>query len=137
MANQYPNRTDLANPAQKVARQAAKGQAYGEAGKQMAAQRAVPMAAPPTSAPVAPAPAVMPGSLGDLTRPTERPTEPETAGLPYGAGPGPEVFGAPANGGITPGSYEDLLSQVRYIYSKYPNTGVLQLLMDLENQQVT
>lgn len=113
---------------------AAKGQAYGEAGKQMAAQSVVPVAASPTSASVTPPPPTMPGQLGDLARPTERPSEPETAGLPYGPGPGPEVFGAPMNGGITPGSYEDLLSKVRYVYSKYPNSAVLQLIMDLENQ---
>ena len=136
MAQAYPNRTDLRNPAQKVAKMAAKGQPYGEAGQQLASQSAVPMAAPPTTAPPAPV-GPAPGGLGDLLRPTERPNEPDTAGMPFGPGPGREVFGAPVGGGITPGSYEDLLSQVRYIYSKYPNTGVLQLLMDLENQQVS
>jgi hypothetical protein len=48
---EYPNRSDLRNPAQKLAATAAKGQAYGEAGKQMAAQQVVPMGAGPSAAP--------------------------------------------------------------------------------------
>ena len=135
MAEQYPNRTDLQNPTQKVAKMAATGQAYGEAGKQLAAQSAVPMGASPAdnAAPQLP----QPGQLGDLTRGTERPQEPDTAGMPFGPGVGPEVFGAPMNGNIGPGSIEDLIHQVRYIYSKYPNSAVLQLMMDLENQPIT
>lgn len=133
MAEKYPNRTDLQNPTQKVAKMAATGQTYGEAGKQLAAQSAVPMGASPMET----APPSMPGQLGDLTRGTERPQEPDTAGMPFGPGVGPEVFGAPMNGNISPGSTEDLLHQVRYIYSKYPNSAVLQLMMDLENQPLT
>ena len=135
MAEQYPNRTDLQNPTQKVAKTAATGQAYGEAGKQLAAQSAVPMGASPADTAVPQLP--QPGQLGDLTRGTERPQEPDTAGMPFGPGVGPEVFGAPMNGNIGPGSVEDLIHQVRYIYSKYPNSAVLQLMMDLENQPIT
>jgi len=90
MAKQYSNRTDLQNPAKKMAATAAKGQTYGEAGKQMAAQRAVPMAAP------APAPrprnAVAPGSMGAFNRDTTAPDEPVTAGA--NVGPGPNAFQA-------------------------------------------
>lgn len=136
MAEQYPNRTDLRNPADKVAKMAAKNQPYGEAGKQLTAQSVVPIAAPPTDQVQQIQPTVTPGSLGDLVRPTERPEEPDTAGMPFGDGPGREVFGAPMNGGIDAGSYEDLLQQVRYVYSKYPNTAILQLIMDLENYQL-
>jgi hypothetical protein len=88
MAKQYSNRTDLQNPAKKMAVTAAKGQTYGEAGKQMAAQRAVPMAG------AAPAPAqrnsVAPGSMGAFNRDTAAPDEPVTAGA--NVGPGPNAF---------------------------------------------
>jgi hypothetical protein len=40
---EYSNRTDLQNPAAKMAATAAKGQAYGEAGAQIASQQAVQM----------------------------------------------------------------------------------------------
>jgi len=68
----YSNRSDL--NAQPV--RAKSGQGYGERKRAEDAQRAVPL--PQTRQPFA--------------RPTERPTEPITAGLPMGAGPGPEVL---------------------------------------------
>jgi hypothetical protein len=90
MAKQYSNRTDLQNPAKKMAVTAAKGQTYGEAGKQLAAQRAVPMAG------AAPAPrprnTVAPGSMGAFNRDTAAPDEPVTAGA--NVGPGPNAFQA-------------------------------------------
>ena len=88
MAKQYSNRTDLRNPAKKMAATASKGQTYGEAGKQIAAQRAVPMGSSPSdivSAPQKQRPT--PGSLGDFSRATEAPQEPVTAGANIGAGP--------------------------------------------------
>lgn len=123
---QYSNRTDLQNPAQKVAKSAAKGQTYGKAAEQMRAQAAVPMAAPPTS----PAP-VAPGSLGELTRPTERPDEPATFGSIVGPGPGPEALG------ITPtvpkvGSKRDLVERVRAVADAYPSPVLLMFLAELE-----
>lgn len=87
MAKQYSNRTDLRNPATKVAATAAKGQAYGEAGKQLAAQRAVPMAAPTVATAPPSRPTVTPGSMGAFNRPTDFPQEPVTAGANIGAGP--------------------------------------------------
>ena len=73
----YPNRTDLQNKAQKIARAAATNQTYGAAKEQMDAQRAVPMGPSPTSA--APAPAQrsrpQPGQVTSLMAPTERPSE--------------------------------------------------------------
>lgn len=123
----YANRTDLQNPTKKMAVTAAPGQTYGEAGAQRAAQQAVPMGTPQ-------APAVTPGSLGALDRPTERPMEPVTAGNPLGMGPGAEALVTPLPDTLMPGGRQDIINQVRYVYSKYPNTAVLQLLLELENQ---
>lgn len=109
---------------------AAPGQTYGEAGAQRAAQQAVPMGTPQ-------APVVSPGSLGPLDRPTERPLEPITAGNPLGAGPGAEALATPLPDTLMAGGKQDLINQVRYVYSKYPNTAVLQLLLELENQPLT
>ena len=125
----YGNRTDLQNPTNKMAVTAAPGQTYGEAGAQRAAQQAVPMGTPQ-------APVVAPGSLGNLDRPTERPMEPVTAGNPMGAGPGADALVPPMPQVLQPGSRQDLINQVRYIYSKNPNTAVFQLLLELENQQL-
>lgn len=74
-SRKYPNRSDLRNPAEKIAKQAATGQTYGAAAEQMRAQQAVPMGGPPTTAaapqqPTTPRPT--PGSLGALDRPSER-----------------------------------------------------------------
>ena len=124
----YGQRTDL----NKMPATAAPGQTYGEAGAQKAAQRAVPMGA---SAPSAP-PSATPGQYGPFDRATERPQEPVTTGNPMGAGAGPEVLPAPPPAYLQPGSREDLISQVRYIYSKNPNSAVFQLLLELENQPI-
>jgi hypothetical protein len=126
----YGNRTDLQNPTNKMAVTAATGQTYGEAGAQRAAQQAIPMGAPQ-------APVIAPGSLGNLDRPTERPMEPVTAGNPLGMGPGSEALVTPLPDTLMPGGKQDLINQVRYVYSKYPNTAVLQLLLELENQPLT
>lgn len=97
------------------------GQTYGEATRQRASQRMVPTGPSPTSE----------VDLGPLTRPTEAPEEPITAGLPVGAGPGPEAIPAV---GIQPGSKQDLMLQVRAIASRYPNPALLALLTELEMQ---
>lgn len=92
------------------------GQTYGQRAMQERAQDVVPTGPPPTD--------VVP-----LGAPSQRPTEPITAGLPMGAGPGPEAI-QPV--GIQPGSREDLLLQVRAIASRYPNPALLALLTELE-----
>ena len=100
------------------------GQTYGEGARQQASQRVVPVGAPPTE----------PGggvNITPLSAPTERPNEPITAGLPIGAGPGPEAM-API--GIEPGSRLDLALQVRAIASRYPNPALIALLQELESQ---
>ena len=73
----YPNRSDLRNPAGKIAARAATGQTYGEAGKQLAAQKAVPMGASPMAMPQPTQPVNRPvaGSVVDMMAPTERPQD--------------------------------------------------------------
>jgi hypothetical protein len=125
MAKQYPNRSDLRNPAKKIAAKAAPGQTYGEAGKQVAAQKAVPMAAPPTDvAPTpAPQPRVAPGSMGPLNRPTERPMEPVTAGAPFGPG-----RNQPLAGYIGPRNNDPVLDELRALYATYPSDELADML---------
>lgn len=78
----YGNRSDLNKPAS--------ADVYGDRVARERRMEAVPLqrAAPPTpqgmQGPAAPMP---------FDRPSERPMEPVTAGLPTGAGPGPEVLG--------------------------------------------
>jgi hypothetical protein len=128
MAKQYSNRTDLQNPAKKMAASAAKGQTYGEAGKQMAAQRAVPMAAP------APAPrprnAVAPGSMGAFNRDTTAPDEPVTAGA--NVGPGANAFQA----GITapPMFGNPVLQELIVLNQLYPSDDLKNLISVLTDK---
>lgn len=131
MSDAYANRTDLNNPAQRVARQVVPGQTYGQGAAQMRAQQAVPMGRSPVeTTPQAPRP--VPGTIGKLTRPSERPGEPITAGAPFGAGPnGNTVLPAAAP---EKGSRQDLIERVRAIYSMYPNPNLMSLLTVLENQ---
>ena len=120
MAKQYSNRTDLQNPAKKIAAQAAKGQTYGEAGKQMEAQRAVPMAAPPTDS----VPRMAPGSMGAFNRPTEIPLEPVTAGANLGMGP------SSAQAGIyqAVNTGREILDELIVLNEMFPNDDLANLI---------
>jgi len=131
----YSNRTDLNNPVKKLPVTAATGQTYGEAGAQRRAQQAVPMGAPQPPQ-TAQQQQRQPLPVTPLTAPTERPDEPITAGNPLGAGPGMDMLPQPMPMGAAPGSRQDLINQVRYIYSKTPNTALLQLLLELENVSI-
>lgn len=120
MAQQYPNRTDLQNPAQKIARQAAKGQQYGQAGQQMAAQRAVPMAKAPSDvapAGAAPRPKPTPGGLGALDRPSERPNEPLA----------PMYQNTP----LMFSTSDPVIEEISMLYAQYPNDDLAALLSAL------
>ena len=128
MAKQYSNRTDLQNPAKKMAVSAAKGQTYGEAGKQLAAQRAVPMAAP------APAPRprnpVAPGSMGAFNRDTTAPDEPVTAGA--NVGPGPNAFQA---GIMAPAMMGNpVLQELIVLNQLFPNDDLKNLISILTDR---
>lgn len=122
MSDAYANRSDLQNPANKVARQVATGQTYGKAKEQMEAQRAVPMGAAPTDVPQMQRP--VPGTLGALTRRSERPMEPITAGAPFGAGPGPAAVGMPQP--LSPNALA--VEEVRAIAMATGNDDLLDLL---------
>lgn len=118
MAQQYPNRTDLQNPAQKIARQAAKGQQYGQATQQMKSQQAVPMGAAPSDvAPTAPRPRPTPGGLGALDRPSERPNDP-LAPMYQNT---PLMFSAS----------DPVLDEISMLYAQYPNDDLAALLSAL------
>jgi hypothetical protein len=121
------NRSDLNNPAKKVAKQAARGQTYGEGAKQMRAQEAVPMAPSPTGTPRAAAPqpqGSLPGRLGAFTRPSERPSEPLTAGADFGAGPNSVQAGMP----FRPGSMESAIAELKALYEMYPSDTLGSIL---------
>lgn len=115
---EYPNRTDLQNPAAKIAARAATGQTYGEAGQQMAAQRAVPMGQAPTDMVSAPAPSrPAPGNVVDLMAPTERP---EDMMAP--------VMNTPPI--LTP--RDPVIDELDMLYRMYPNDDLKSLLSALK-----
>lgn len=118
MAKQYSNRSDLRNPAGRIAKQAAKGQPYGEATKQMNAQSAVPMGAAPADN----VPRPQPGSMGRLDRPTERPAEPLTSGSPFGPGRTPDITMMP------PRNTDPVLNELRALYMQFPSDELADML---------
>jgi hypothetical protein len=94
--NQLSRRTDT-GPKKQGARYM-RGGAYGEGQEMMGLQQAAPMAAGPKT-PRPAAPIQRPRNLSPLvglTDPTQRPDEPLTAGMPFGAGPGPDALNLPS-----------------------------------------
>lgn len=127
---EYPNRSDLRNPATRKV--AFTGQTYGEGAQQAAAQRQVtPGTAPSTvdaqqmAAQQAPRP--RPGAQ-PLLRPTERPNEPVTAGADFGAGPNAMQAGVVPR--IVP--VDNVVETVRALYALYPSDELAQLLSQLQ-----
>lgn len=127
---EYPNRTDLQNKAQKVAKAAAKGQTYGAAGEQLAAQSMVPMASgdvttPPVAAaaPQQQAPRAVPGMRGDFYRPTEAPMEPITAGMNMGPGINSLQAGIPQAF-----TESDVVLNMRALYAAFPSDDLAELI---------
>ena len=130
MAKQYSNRTDLQNPAKKMAATAAKGQTYGEAGKQLAAQRAVPMAGAAPSMMQPQRTAVAPGSMGAFNRNTDAPQEPVTAGA--NVGPGPNAFQA---GIMAPAMMGNpVLQELIVLNQLFPNDDLKNLISILTDR---
>ena len=126
----YPNRSDLRNPAGKIARRAATGQTYGEATAQMEAQRAVPMGASPAETQArqiieqqAARPRAVPGQAGDLFRPSEN-DRPITDGLDYG--PGRNSTQAQMRKYIAP--VNPVIDELQMIFQMYPNEDLADLL---------
>lgn len=130
---QYPNRSDLRTqpPA------AAPNQTYGQAGAQLAAQKQIPLSkSPPPQAagPSLPAPGNAgsggPQAITPLSAPTARPNEPITAGLPTGAGPGPEALGLPQQ----PSEDQNISAVLHGLYQAYPNPDLARLIASLDNR---
>lgn len=121
---EYPNRSDLRNPATRKV--AFTGQTYGEGASQQRAQQAVSPGSAPSevqaqqqAAAQRPRPGAMP-----LTAPSQRPTEPVTAGAPFGAGPGPSAAGVMPR--MVP--YDDVLVTLQLLNQMYPSEALQQLL---------
>jgi hypothetical protein len=127
MTGDYPNRSDLRNPATRQVRFT--GQTYGQATEQAQSQQAVPPGTSPAtvqgqqmaaeqqmSRPV-------PGERS-LTRGTDRPDEPVTAGSPVGPGPNRVSF-QPRR--LMP--VDDVEENLAVLYQMYPNDGI-KLLLD-------
>jgi hypothetical protein len=117
MTGDYPNRSDLRNPATRQVRFT--GQTYGQGVQQARSQQAVPPGTSPATvqgqqmaARQRPVPGARP-----LNRPTERPNEPLTAGAPFGPGPGPLEMSAPAR--MIPEN--DVLDRMLALHSMFPN----------------
>lgn len=111
----YSNRTDLQSPGNLPYGQA---QELAQSGQvmQQAAQAGRPPVPPPQP----------------FNRPTERPNEPVTAGLPFGAGPGPEVLPQVPQ----PGAADiALLNTLRGAYMAYPNEDLRQIIAQMEQAQ--
>lgn len=131
MAEQYPNRSDLRNPATRKVRFT--GQTYGQGAAQERAQRAVaPGSAPSQIQAQRSAGGQAPMRPGErpLLRPTERPDEPVTAGANFGAGPNA------AQAGIRPRLIpeDNVLETLRALYALYPNDDLAAMLSKYGNQ---
>jgi hypothetical protein len=115
----YSNRSDLRNPAGKIAAKAATGQTYGEAGKQLAAQQAVPMGAPPTAAPqpMQPVNRPVPGNVVDMMAPTQRPQDQMAP-----------IMNQPM---VLPMS-NPVLEELEVLYRMYPNDDLAGLISALK-----
>jgi len=119
---EYPNRSDLRNPATRKV--AFTGQTYGEGAAQARAQQAVSPGSAPSDVQAQQQAAVQrprPGQIS-LTGPSARPDEPITAGAPFGAGSST----MPTPQRIVP--YDDVLETLKMLYRMYPNEGVARLL---------
>jgi len=124
VAEQYPNRSDLRNPATRQVRFT--GQTYGQASQQAEAQRAVPPGSAPAQVQaqqMAAQQAPRPGSR-PLLRPTERPTEPITAGADFG--PGPNAMQAGIMGKRIP--EDPVIDQLKVLYQMFPNDDLADMI---------
>lgn len=125
MADQYPNRSDLRNPATRQVRFT--GQTYGQAAQQERAQQAVAPGSAPEQVQAQQMAAQQSGPRpGErpLLRPTERPTEPITTGADFGAGANA------MEAGILPRQLpvDDTLEQLRALYLAFPNEDLADMI---------
>lgn len=130
MADNYPNRSDLRNPATRQVQ--FKGQTYGQGAAQQRAQQAVTPGSAPAqvqaqqmAAQQRPRPGAKP-----FLRPTERPSEPITAGADFGLGPTSAQSGIVGNM-IRP---DDLMEQLMALYRRFPNEGLGIMISKYRNR---
>jgi len=130
MAEMYPNRSDLRNPATRQVRFT--GQTYGQGAQQERAQQAVTPGSAPAqvqaqqmAAQQRPRPGAKP-----FLRPTERPSEPITSGADFGLGPSSAQAGIVANM-IRP---DDLMEQLMALYRRFPNEGLGMMISKYRNR---
>lgn len=127
---EYPNRSDLRNPATRQVRFT--GQTYGEGAQQARSQQAVAPGSAPAqvqaqqmAAQQAPRPGARP-----LLRPTERPDEPITAGANFG--PGPNAMQAGIMPRIVP--VDETMEQLKVLYQMFPNPDLADLISKFGNR---
>lgn len=127
---EYPNRSDLRNPATRQVRFT--GQTYGEGAQQARSQQAVAPGSAPAqvqaqqmAAQQAPRPGAKP-----LLRPTERPDEPITAGANFG--PGPNAMQAGIMPRIVP--VDETMEQLKVLYQMFPNPDLADLISKFGNR---
>ena len=127
---EYPNRSDLRNPATRQVRFT--GQTYGEGAQQARSQQAVAPGSAPAqvqaqqmAAQQAPRPGAKP-----LLRPTERPDEPITAGANFGAGPNAMQAGIMPR--IVP--VDETMEQLKVLYQMFPNPDLADLISKFGNR---
>ncbi len=126
----YTNRSDLnANKALPAA--TGPSRTYGDSAASQRAQNIIPMAPQPAAGSAAQqlqpaAPPAPPAPVTDLYAPSDRPDEPITAGLPTGAGPGPEAL----NMG------EPIVDELRALFLADPGNPDLQELLELYDEGV-
>lgn len=124
----YPNRSDLRNPATRKV--AFTGQTYGEGAAQARSQQQVAPGSSPAQVEAQRMARPVPGGAGDLLRPTERPNEPITAGADFG--PGPSSMEA----GMVPRRVpqDDVLDTLRALYAMFPNDDLREMLTRYGNR---
>lgn len=124
----YPNRSDLRNPATR--KMAFTGQTYGEGAAQARSQQQVAPGSAPSDVEAQKMARPVPGGAGDLLRPTERPDEPITAGADFG--PGPSSMEA----GMVPRRVpqDNVLTTLRALYAMFPDDDLLEMLTRYGNR---
>ena len=123
---EYPNRSDLRNPATRKV--AFTGQTYGEGAAQARAQQAVSPGSAPSDVQAQQQAAVQrprPGQIS-LTGPSSRPDEPITAGADFGPGPGAIAAGIKPK--FVP--VDDVLETLKGLYAVYPNEELAQIIYE-------
>jgi hypothetical protein len=110
----YSNRSDL-NPAANAAKV--------NRNPRVRAPEGVPTQGLQQAPGAAQQPGPVPGAAGAFTRPTDRPNEPITAGMPMGAGPGPEGMPPVPGGGA--------LDELRILYMRFPYPELRELIEEM------